>query len=556
MIKSAADAETTINFQFIFLKKTICHFMRKLNLLAAICLCLPALLWAGPGTEKAQPAVISKIKDEGSLNSKVMDIAFHLTDVSGPRLAVSPAYMRAANWAKSEMDKFGLSNARLEAWGEFGKGWQLDKCYVAMTSPYYAPFIAIPKAWTDGTPNGKEMRGEVVLVNTTDSASFMAQYAGKLKGKIILVAQRDTLKPSFTGDGNRYDDSALVKMANALPPAQGQRQGDFTMTPEMTQRFQRMTQLRRINDLINKEEPALILSYGTRGSDGTIFVQGGGPYTPDSKPAPANVVISSDEFLRMQRLLEANIPVTIEADVRTSFFTNDMKGYNVIAEIPGTDPKLKDEVVMVGAHLDSWQGSTGATDNAAGCSVMMEAMRILKTVGIQPRRTIRIALWNGEEQGLLGSRGWVKNNLADPADMMLKPGHDKLAAYFNLDNGTGRIRGIYSQSNAAVMPIFQEWLDAFGDPIAKTVTISNTGGTDHQSFDAVGIPGFQFIQDEIEYNTRTHHTNMDSYDHLVPEDLKQAAQMVAHFVYMAAMRDEKLPRKELPKPRPAGNRGF
>jgi carboxypeptidase Q len=510
---------------------------------------IPTILLADPGgTEKVPPDVVAKIKTEGSERSRVMDFAFQLTDVSGPRLAVSPAYLRAANWAKNELTGMGLTDARLEAWGEFGKGWQQEKCYVAMRTPYYTPIIAIPKAWTGSTPGRGEVSGDVVLIKATDSTGFVTDYAGKLKGKIVMLAQRDTLRPSFAPDGRRYDDTTLQKMANAQPV---QRQNaDFPIGPNMAQRFQRMNQLRRVADLIAKEEPALVLSYGTRGTDGTIFVQGGGSYAPNSPTPPANVVISSDEFLRLQRLIEANVAVKVEAEVRTRFFTDDMKGYNVLAEIPGADPQLKGEVVMLGAHLDSWQGSTGATDNAAGSAVMMEAVRILMAIGVQPRRTIRIALWNAEEQGLYGSRNWVKANLADPATMVLQPEHDKLAAYFNVDNGTGRIRGIYTQSNPQVKPIFQEWLDAFADPGAKTVTISNTGGTDHQSFDAVGIPGFQFIQDEIEYDTRTHHTNMDSYDHLVPEDLKQAAQMVAHFVYMAAMRDEKLPRKTLPQPRP------
>jgi Zn-dependent M28 family amino/carboxypeptidase len=228
----------------------------------------------------------------------------------------------------------------------------------------------------------------------------------------------------------------------------------------------------------------------------------------------------------------------------------------VIAEIPGTDPKLKDEIVMLGGHLDSWHTGTGATDNAAGCSVMMEAIRILKTLGVQPRRTIRIGLWSGEEEGLLGSRGYVKKTFADPADMKLLPEHEKFSSYFNIDNGTGKIRGIYLQGNAACRDIFQQWLEPFNDLGAKTVTISNTGGTDHQSFDAVGLPGFQFIQDEIEYNNRTHHSNMDVYDHLVPDDLKQIATIVAAFVYDAAQRDEKLPRKPLPQPRGVGGRGF
>jgi Zn-dependent M28 family amino/carboxypeptidase len=304
-----------------------------------------------------------------------------------------------------------------------------------------------------------------------------------------------------------------------------------------------------------KERPALVLST-SRGNEGTIFVQGGGQYTKDAPELPANVVLSSDDYLRLQRLANAGIPVELEADVKTKFFDKDLKGYNVIAEIPGTDPKLKDEVVMIGGHLDSWHGATGATDNAAGCSVMMEAIRLLKTSNFQPRRTIRIALWGGEEQGLHGSRNFVKMHVADPATMQLQPAQSKITAYYNLDNGTGKIRGVYLQGNDKAKPIFTKWLEPFKDLGASTVTISNTGGTDHLSFDAVGIPGFQFIQDEIEYDTRTHHSNMDTYDHLVPEDLKQAATIVAAFVFNTAQRDEMIPRKELPKPRGEGVRGF
>jgi Zn-dependent M28 family amino/carboxypeptidase len=267
-------------------------------------------------------------------------------------------------------------------------------------------------------------------------------------------------------------------------------------------------------------------------------------------------MLSSDDYLRIQRLVSAGQKVEMDADVKTTFYPNDIKGYNVVAEIPGTDPVLKNEIVMLGGHLDSWQGATGATDNAAGCSVMMEVLRIIKAAGLQPKRTIRIALWSGEEQGLLGSRGYVKNHFADPADMVLKPEHALVSAYYNLDNGTGKVRGIYLQGNAAAGPIFTQWLQPFHELGAKTVTINNTGGTDHQAFDGVGIPGFQFIQDEIEYDTRTHHTNMDTYDHLVPEDLKQAATIIAAFVFNTAQMDGKIPRKELPKPRGAGGRGF
>jgi hypothetical protein len=524
--------------------------MRKWLLSIGFFFVLQAVI-ADPGKknkpdEKSLPAeIIQKIRREGLENSKVMEYAFRLTDVSGPRLTVSPGFMRAANWAKATLAEIGLQNARIEPWGEFGKGWEMQKCYVAMTAPYYTPIIAMPKVWTKSTP--ANLSAEVILIKAQDSTTFVEQYKGKLKGKIVMLEMMDTLRPSFTPDGSRYHDSVLTKMANAEPIREDNP--DFRMGPDMARRFQRMNLQRRVNELINLEEPALVLSMNIRGTDGTIFVQGGGSYQEGTPDAPASVVISSDEYLRMQRLINAGITVKMEADVRTVTLTDDMKGYNVLAEIPGTDPKLKEEIVMLGAHMDSWQGSTGATDNAAGTSVMMEAVRILKAAGLQPRRTIKIALWSGEEQGLFGSRNWVKANLADPADMVPKPMHDKVSAYFNLDNGTGRIRGIYTQGNKEIMPIFQQWLEPFHDLDAKTVTFNNTGGTDHQSFDAVGVPGFQFIQDGIEYNTRTHHTNMDSYDHLIPEDLKQAATIVAAFVYNAAQRDEKLPRKEMPKPR-------
>jgi carboxypeptidase Q len=523
--------------------------MKKIFLsLAALPVLFVAI--AGPGkkapADKAEPSIIEKIKDEGMNRSQVMNFAWHLTEVNGPRLTVSPGFMKAATWAKEELTKLGLQNARIEPWGEFGKGWVQEKCYVAMSEPYYVPMIAVPKVWTGSTPGKGTLSGNVIVIDAVDTLEFVKKYAGKLSGKIVMMLSKDTLRPSFVADGKRFTEEELDKMANApaAPPAANRPPGAPGGRPGFTP-----NQNRRLAELLNAENPGLILAISARGNDGTIFVQGGGAYTKDSKPAPASVVISSDEYLRIQRLAMAGIPVKMEAEVRTRFITDDMNGYNVIAEIPGTD--LKDEVVMIGAHLDSWQGSTGATDNAAGSAAMMEAMRIIKSLGIQPRRTIRIALWSGEEQGLHGSRNWVKNNLADPATMVMKPEHEKISAYFNLDNGTGKIRGIYTQQNAAVKPLFAEWLLPFADLGAKTVTINNTGGTDHQAFDAVGIPGFQFIQDPIEYDTRTHHTNMDSYDHLIADDLKQASTIIAAFVMNTAQRDEKLPRKELPQPRPA-----
>ena len=292
-------------------------------------------------------------------------------------------------------------------------------------------------------------------------------------------------------------------------------------------------------------------------TDGTIAVQGGGAYSKTSPENLLDIVLAMEDYQMLLRLVKAGIPVKLDLDVKTAFTNRDYKGYNVVAEIKGTDPKLKDEIVMLGGHLDSWHSGTGATDNAAGCSVMMEAMRILKTLGIKPRRTIRIALWSGEEEGLLGSRAYVKNHFADTANgkWVFKPEYDKFSSYFNIDNGTGKIRGIYLQGNDKAKDIFSQWFEPFSDLGAKTISISNTGGTDHLSFDRVGLPGFQFIQDPMEYDTRTHHTNMDTYDHLMPDDLKQIATIVAAFVYDAAMRDEKLPRKELAPPA-TNQRGF
>lgn len=521
--------------------------MRKIQLLLLSVFCFTI-------TRAQQPdaALTEKIIDEGSRRSQVMDIAFHLTDVNGPRLSASPGFLKAAQWAKAKLASWGLVNAQLEPWGEFGKGWQQERSYIAMTRPYYQPLIAVPRAWTGSTPGNSVMTAEVVLIRAKDSAELM-QYAGKLKGKIVMTWNTDTLRPSFEPDARRHADSVLERMAEARPAPPAPRQQP---APPYLRWTPALAYQRSLAKLVIDEQAALLLSMNVRGTDGTVFVGSGGSYLKDAPVPPASLVLGSDDYLRIQRLILAGIPVELETEVRTRFFTEDLKGYNVIAEIPGTDPKLKDEVVMLGGHLDSWHGATGATDNAAGCAVMMEAVRILKTLNVKPRRTIRIALWSGEEQGLHGSRNYVKNHFADPVTMQLKPAHEKVSAYFNLDNGGGKIRGIYAQGNEAVVPIFTQWLAPFRDMGAATVTINNTGSTDHVAFDAVGIPGFQFIQDPLEYSTRTHHSNMDTYDHLIPDDLKQAAVIVASFVYNTAQRDEKLPRKELPKPWGEGQRSF
>ena len=501
--------------------------------------------------EKPDLPTIQKIREEGLQHSQVMDIAFHLTDASGNRLTASPGFNRAANWAKQELTSWGLAGATLDPWGDFGKGWELQRSYLALTAPYYKPLIAYPKAWCDGT--GGPKTANVLLISATDSAG-LDRYKGQLAGKILIPEVNETYQQSFKPDAGRWSDEQLDSMAKiVMKPVDT---AELRRRREQFRRGGNMAFLNALRNMAQREGAVAILSESPRGHDGTLFVQGGGPYKTD---APANfpdIVITLEDYTSIVRLMKAGMPVTLDADVQTKFYTDDTKGYNVIAEIPGTDKKLKDEVVMLGGHLDSWHSATGATDNAAGCSVMMEAIRILKTLGIKPRRTIRIALWSGEEEGLLGSRGYVKKTFADPATMQLLPAHEKFAGYFNIDNGTGKIRGIYLQGNEACRPIFTQWLQPFHDLGATTVTISNTGGTDHQSFDAVGLPAFQFIQDEIEYSTRTHHTNMDSYEHLREDDLKQIATIVAAFVYNAAQRDEKLPRKQLPEPRPAGRGGF
>ncbi|WP_026897653.1 M28 family metallopeptidase [Daejeonella oryzae] len=521
--------------------------MKKTFILSAVllsALCSP--VWAQ--TESADAAVTQKIRTEGLNNSKVMETAFYLTDVSGPRLSNSPGLKRAEEWAVKTLQSYGLQNVKLEPWGNFGKGWEIEKNYSAMTSPYYHAIIATPKAWTKST-NGP-VKSEIVLLKA-DSASDLEKYKGNLKGKIVIFDNQSRINTSFKPDGLRYTDEELEKLAAPPVAAQG---GNRTMSADQRAQFMKMRAFRtQVSSFLVEQNVGLILNSG-RGNHGTYFTSNGASYAVDAPETAPELEISNEDYLRLLRLIKAGIKVEFEADIKTKFFDNDTKGYNVIAEIPGTDKKLKNEVVMLGGHLDSWHAATGATDNAAGSAVMIEAVRIIKALNLKPKRTIRIALWSSEEQGLFGSRGYVATHFGDPKTMVLKPEQEKISAYYNLDNGTGKIRGIYLQGNEAAGSIFKEWFSPFQDLGANTVTIRNTGGTDHQAFDALGIPGFQFIQDEIEYNTRTHHTNMDTYDRLIEDDLKQASTIIASFVYNTAQRAEKIPRKALPKaPAATGN---
>src|SRR5690348_11167548 len=524
--------------------------MKKFQHYFFLVLLFPAIAVAQ--TEKIDTAVMNQIRNEEMNHSQIMDIAFHLTDASGPRLTSSPGFFRAANYAKDQLTRWGLTGAKLDPWGDFGKSWELEKSYIAMTAPWYKSLEAYPKAWTYGTPGLQN--AEVILITAKDTTDLDA-YKGKLKGKILILDRSDKYSLSFKPDARRFTDEELDSMENIQPKpvdtaAMRRRREEFRSRFRAEQAM-----LNTLKAMGENEGAIAIFSTSPRNHDGTIFVQQAGPFKITDPANFLDIALQWEDYMTIVRLLRHNIPVKMDIDVKTIFFTDDTKGYNVIAEIPGTDKNLKDQVVMLGGHLDSWHGGTGATDNGAGSMVMMEAVRILKQLGIKPRRTIRIALWSGQEEGLFGSRGYVKKTFADPADMKLLPAHDKFDVYFNLDNGTGKIRGVYLQGNEAVRPIFKQWLAPFNDLGAKTLTISNTGGTDHLSFDAVGLPGFQFIQDPLEYDTRNHHSNMDVYDHLQEDDLKQAATIVAAFVYDAAQRDEKIPRKELPKPNPNG-RGF
>jgi len=490
-------------------------------------------------TENIDQAVMTKIRNEGLQNSKVMEIAFQLTEVSGPRVTNSPGFMRAANYAKNQLAQWGLVNSRLDPWGDFGKGWELKKSYVAILSPWYRSLIAYPKTWSSGT-NGPQTGG-VLLISAKDSIELNG-YRGKLKGKVLIVDDLIHYEPDFKPNPERRTDEELQEMSE-LTEAENKAALRRRLERNRAQNGISREMLNALKLMAVNEGATALLSSAADNNSGTVFVLQAGPYKISDPANFLDIVIGLEDYNMIVRLLRNNTPVKMEVDVKTAFQSNDTKGYNVIAEIPGVDQNLKDEIVMLGAHLDSWPAANGATDNAAGVCAMMEAVRILTAIGIQPRRTIRIALWSGEEQGLLGSRGYVKKTFGDFSTMKLLPDYDKFSAYFNLDYGTGKILGISLQGNEAARPIFEKWFIPFHDLRAKTVTIQNFGSTDHVSFDVLGLPGFQFIQDRL----RTQHSNMDSYDHLSPDDLKQSATIVAAFVYNAAMRDQKLPRKELPK---------
>ncbi len=516
------------------------------------------------GQQNGSTDAISKIREEGMNRSEAMKTIRYLTDVIGPRLTNSPNQRRANQWTKQQLEKWGLQNAAVDPWGEFGRGWELKRFSATYsTANETQPFRSYPKAWSPST-NGP-ITGEVIYVDATDEAG-LEKYKGKLKGAIVFTANERPVQDVFKPTASRNSDDELAKMEAAEPPKPQAQQ-----TPSAEQRTAQQFAQRK-NRFYFEEGAAVLVDSGFLVDGGTIRVMGASlpPLPPGATPTPGLRVASKnapatipqlaaelEQYNRIVRLVKQGVPVKMTVDLDARFYDDDLQGYNTIAEIPGTD--LKDQVVMVGAHLDSWHSGTGATDNGAGTTVAMEAMRILAASGLKPRRTIRIGLWTGEEQGLLGSRGYVAKNFGTVGDgsdaqtfgalagqkfpINKKPAHEKFAAYYNLDNGTGQIRGINLQGNEALRPIFKEWLTPFKDFGATTVSINSVGGTDHLAFDAVGLPGFQFIQDQVEYFTRTWHTTQDVSDRILEEDLKRSAVIMAAFAYNTAMRDELLPRK-------------
>lgn len=508
-----------------------------------------AALGASPvgAREPVDESVIARIKTEAFQRSELMDTVSRLADRYGPRLGGSPEFAEAARWTRDRLAAWGLESARLEPFEQEGPGWTLERFSMEMTEPRYMRLVAEPQAWSASIIG--VLTGRPVLVNI-QSASDFAAHRGKLKGAIVMNGRPGAEAPDPELPAGRYTDGELERRARQIDP--GVRGfGPFTPRSYRASReaaAKRQAARQEMTDFFRDEQvAALITPNRVPGlhvhADGT---SGGVP--PPRFPA---FVMATEHYGRIARLLEGGVPVTLALGLQAQFHA-DAIGVNVLAEIPGSDPRLKDEVVMLGAHLDSVHSGTGATDDAAGCAVMMEAVRILKAIGGRPRRTIRIALWGSEELGHLGSRAYVKRHFGDPDTLALKPEHERLSAYFNLDNGSGRIRGVYLQGNEAVRPIFAEYLKPFHYLGAATLTILNTGGTDHEGFDAVGLPGFQFIQDAHDYETRVSHSNLDLYETVVEEDLKQAAAIVASFVYHAAVRDERLPRKPAasPEPRP------
>ncbi len=494
--------------------------------------------------------MVTRIRAEGFHRSQVMDTAAQLTDVLGPRLTNSPQLKKANEWTRDRFAHWGLDSARLEPWGPFGVGWSLDRVSVHMTAPVVQPLYALPRAWSPGTKG--LLHAQAVFVKI-DRGTDLEAAKGKFKDRIVLISSPVEIKDEDQAALDRYDDQELAKL------------GEYELPTPRAERLEwrQYVGLREKLRTFLKEEGALAAIEAGRGA-GVLRVGGTGGWKKDAERGVPWLTLMPEQYNRLVRLVERGTKLELEIDLRVTFHEDDLMGYNTLAEIPGSDKK--DELVMAGAHLDSWHAATGATDNAAGCAVMMEAARILRTLGVKPRRTIRFALWTGEEQKLGGSTAYVNQHFAkraDPEDpkeknlpvelqtkpgaLLALPGYAKLAAYFNVDSGTGRIRGVYAQENAGAAKLLRDWLEPLEDLGAKQVTMNPDGGTDTEPFDEAGLPAFPFVQDRIEYRSRTWHTSLDVYDRLKRDDLKQAAVVVATVLYEASMSEAPMPRKPQPK---------
>ncbi len=500
--------------------------------------------------EAVDSAAIAQILEEGTQRSQVMELLSYIADVYGPRLTGSPAFKRAADWTITKLSSWRVENAHLEGWGPFGRGWELERYSAHAIGPQVFPLLSFPRAWSPGT-NGT-VTGDVLLMNAA-SDSALETFRGKLKGKFLLTTGARPVKLNFENEALRYTDAQLLELANTESPRGRRRRPTLPNARERA-----LLEFKKLE--MYREEGALALLSAASFDGGSISVLSAAVPTPPDTPrtrrlrswdakAPKilpQIEVAVEHYNRMVRMIQKGERLRIEMNLEVKFFQED-SGYNVIAEIPGTD--LKHELVMIGAHLDSWHGATGATDNGTGVAVCMEAMRILKALDLKPRRTIRIALWGGEEQGVLGSKAYVKRHFirkaaaGDEDESGLTDAGKNFSVYFNDDNGTGKFRGVFLEGNEAVRPIFRRWFTAL-DPLGSfTLSQSGTGSTDHVQFNLIGLPAFQFIQDDIEYFSSTWHSTIDLYDRAIEDDLKQGAVCMAAFAYNAAMRDEKIPRK-------------
>ncbi len=505
-----------------------------------------------PAAELVDLNVITRIRQEGLHRSQVMDTLWQLTDVIGSRLTGSPGMDQANAWTRDKLAEWGLSNARLEPF-HFGKGWSFDRVSLHMESPRKEPLIAYPRAWTPAT-NGV-VQGEVMRITLADDDD-LEEHRGKLAGKILMMEEPRVIAEGDAPMVHRHDDDTLENLisfpipSDATPPEAGARARTFHFREKLNAYLQ--------------DEGVVATLYISSRDYGIVRLGAGAAQDADAHPGVPSLQMAAEHYNTLTRLLDDERVVEVSLEVVARFHDDDLNAYNTIAEIPGRG-RSADDIVLVGAHLDSWHAGTGATDNAGSVAAIMEAVRILKAIGVQPERTIRIALWSGEEQGLIGSRAYVDQYIAtrpastDPEQLaiparvrdvtwplQLLPGHERHVTYLNMDNGSGKIRGVYAQENSAVQPIFEAWLKPFNDLGADTVTLRNTGSTDHIPFDDVGVPGFQFIQDRLDYSTRTHHSHLDTYDYARRDDLMQASVVIASFLYNAAMREDPLPRKPVP----------